>query len=383
MSESKNNLYFLQGPDQWPIPPNMYSYSMLSTLETCLLRWQLEKGQYGNLNNYPQRPIQQTIAGHMTHEGLDKLFRSLVLKGSPPIRSPDFQSTLLELNLYAFFQKEIDRVNADILEHPRGAGFKLKITPQYLMNEVIDFFRKEYQPANKPSFKQSIGLSEFKPKHHTQSELKLIHPDLPFMGIIDLLKMTPEGPVIVDFKTGLVKSEHLTQVSYYAILWWRNSGTLPAKIEVRYPNDLISKSVTKSELEKIEKDLEDKISVLTSALKSPPAQATKGAHCKYCQVKQFCSKYWEGHIPLQINSRNANKILEAEVIVIGQPTPYGFEVCLSDKSVVPLVFEQDGNIIHGPFIEGETLRILNGQISENGETIELKRWSEVYHLKNE
>jgi hypothetical protein len=46
---------------------------------------------------------------------------------------------------------------------------------------------------------------------------------------------------------------------------------------------------------------------------------------------------------------------------------------------VRVVHAADGQRIHGPFIERESLRILNAQLAGNGEALELMPWTEVFH----
>ena len=60
------------------------------------------------------------------------------------------------------------------------------------------------------------------------SEVKLRHPDLPFLGILDRVQHTGEGVEVVDFKAGKPSEKHRRQLLRYALLWWRQTGDVPS-----------------------------------------------------------------------------------------------------------------------------------------------------------
>lgn len=373
-----NSLFFKQGPDQWPEIPKYFSYSSLNMLKDCRLRWQLENGRYGESKKFPQRPQPATIEGTLVHEALDRLFKAAALAQSPPIGSSEFFEITETLNLKDGFKAEIDRYTQEVMAHPRGAGFRFQSSPQILMNRVIQLFRQQYRPKYSMPSLSFMGPEMNAPS----SEEKIFDPDLGFMGIIDLVRYGPQGPVIVDFKTGKVHDEHFNQLKYYALLWWRNRSELPRQIEVCYPHETKSQVISETELRQTENDLKQRLQILRVEMEQTPAPANPGQHCHYCQVKQFCHRYWETHQAFKFEKKNAGKIFSDQVTISSSPGVYGFEIKTSAQESIPVVFSQDGTALHGPFAEGETLRVLNAKIDDEGNALEFKSWSEVYHVSD-
>src|SRR5207248_926500 len=103
------------------------------------------------------------------------------------------------------------------------------------------------------------------------SELPVCHPALPFRGVIDLLWLDGDVVVIVDFKTGQERDEHALQVSCYALIWWRLTGVLPGRAEIRYPSRVQVVPVTEGGLRQTEEDLRGRIERITLSLRDRPA----------------------------------------------------------------------------------------------------------------
>jgi hypothetical protein len=213
------------------------------------------------------------------------------------------------------------------------------------------------------------------------SELPLAHPTLPFGGIIDLIWSNGGEPVITDFKTGQGKPEHRKQVAYYGVLWWRCSGVIPGRAEVRYPGQLVPVSINEALLVEAEEELCRRVSAAATMLACVPAQAVLGEHCRHCDVRQFCERYWADRSELSSGrTRGAGQeaSLDVEVTVVGEPCGSGFNAQTGGAGVFPVVFREDVALVHGPFAKGERLRILGGQAIEGG-ALELKPWTEVFH----
>jgi hypothetical protein len=211
--------------------------------------------------------------------------------------------------------------------------------------------------------------------------LSLVHPTLPFGGIIDLIWSDRGESVITDFKTGQAKPEHKTQVAYYAILWWRCSGVIPGRAEVRYPDRLVPVSIQEALLVEVEEELSRRVSAVATMLASIPTQAVIGEHCRHCDVRQFCDRYWANRselCPSRTRSAGQEASLDVEVTVVGEPSSTGFDAQEADAGVFPVVFRGDVALVHGPFAKGERLRILGSQVIEDG-ALELRAWTEVFH----
>ena len=218
--------------------------------------------------------------------------------------------------------------------------------------------------------------------HGAISELKLYHQELCFTGIIDLIWYDSEDIVISDFKTGTFHSEYKEQLLFYAVLWWKATGTMPKRLEVCYPDKIDSFSLKKEQIVENENSLKSRIFNATKALSDIPATAEVNKDCKFCDVRQFCNSYWE-RVDQELNEsllRNHNgKNVDVKLEVAGQPSEYGFEAVSSIGEKISVVYESGLLKVHGPFLQYKTVCILNGRVKNKGKELELKPWTEVFH----
>jgi hypothetical protein len=193
------------------------------------------------------------------------------------------------------------------------------------------------------------------------SEVTLFHPTLSFSGTIDLVWLDHGRAVIVDFKTGQEKTEHKEQVACYAVLWWRCSGCPPARAEVRYPGRVVTLAVNDEMLAAAEEELTRRLATVTAALRLKPSEARSGEHCRFCDVRQYCDPYWAtatASVISQKSSAVGRQAVDLEVDVRTEPSETGFGAQSADGGEMSIVFREALSRIHGPFINGEQLRIL-------------------------
>jgi RecB family exonuclease len=311
-------LYLLLGPTAWAGPPGSYSYSSLAAIERCPRQWQLARSRYGDLPRFPARPHPAAVEGEIVHALLDRLFKALAVRGMPAVGTPPFRETLTEVDLHAAARELLAENDRRLAEHPRASAFRLRTGHQQLVNRVIRLFRGLYQdaalthrasglPAAAPRAPKlppsGAALADLLRDRGAISEVPLAHPTLPFGGVIDLVWPDSGEPVIVDFKTGQVQPQHTRQVTYYAVLWWRSSGVIPGRAEVRYPDRLVPVPLDEELLSRAENDLREQISAAATALGRVPADAVLGDHCRHCDVRQFCDVYW-GSRPRRLRAEN-------------------------------------------------------------------------------
>jgi hypothetical protein len=389
----ETSIYGLQGPSAWPEPPRQFSFSSLATIDTCPLQWQLIHGRYGNLQRFPVRPHPAAVEGNIVHQALDLLFKSLALAGRPEVGSGAFREEVAAVDVRATVARLVAEHEERLAAHPRGAGFRLRVGPQQLVNQVIRLFRSEYanataeprpfpegRPSSAPKTLSGPQLLDLLRARGALSELHLQHPSFPFAGIIDLVRVDEHEVAIVDFKTGEPKPAHETQVLAYAVLWWRNSGQSPERAEVRYPGGAKMLPVEPGVLADAEQQLGQRIEAIASTLMNPPGRAQPGDHCRYCDVRQFCENYWAATPPeLPTTKSNARRSIDIELTVDGTPGSNGFPARTPNGSPCPVVHASDGSKVHGPFVEGKALRILNARVAESGKALELMLWTEVFH----
>jgi hypothetical protein len=246
-----HRLYSLTGPTRWAGPPEAFSFSSLKAMERCPLQWQLAHSGYGELDGFPARPQSAAVEGEIVHAVLERLFRGLALAGFPAPGSEGFRAEVARVDPPGSVRRLVRAQEDAAARHPRGHGFRLTRNEQQLSNQVIRLFRETYNTASavhRPTLPQGDvtpfqgagddgkDLAVLLRERRALSELPVRHPTLPFRGVIDLLWLSQDGVVVTDFKTGQEREEHALQVRCYALVWWRLTGTIPVRAELRYPD---------------------------------------------------------------------------------------------------------------------------------------------------
>src|SRR5262249_11060245 len=125
------------------------------------------------------------------------------------------------------------------------------------------------------------------------SEVRLDHPSLPLMGILDLVTIDEGGHVtIADFKTGEAKATHRAQLLVYAVLWWRTTGSMPYRIAVQYLDDGWDEHISAAELTRHEGRVSEEITAAAHALSLQPSPARPSVECARCAVRARCDEGW-------------------------------------------------------------------------------------------
>jgi CRISPR/Cas system-associated exonuclease Cas4 (RecB family) len=392
---TERSIYRFVEPTRWATTPTTFSFSSLVAIEACPLQWQLLHSAYGDLPQFPVRPHPAAVEGEIVHEVLDLLFKRLALAGLPAIGSPEFSAQIARVNVSQAVAERVSDYYGRVAARPRSGGFRLRVDTQQLVNRVIRLFRAEYpkatatvgaEPQSSPVLVTEAlsgeALLSLLSMQGALSELHLSHPTLPFIGVIDLVRLAGDGVTVVDFKTGEPKSVHRQQLMLYAVLWWRRTGQAPVATEIRYPSHAATFSVSADDLHSAEEDLSARINALTALLAHPPATPRPGDQCRYCDVRQFCNTYWENELrelPIRNEKQSDRQSIDIELTVCSQPSAHGFEAQSRNGPRCTVVYAADGWGIHGPFTEGESLRVLNAQLAKNREALELMPWTEVFH----
>jgi hypothetical protein len=187
---------------------------------------------------------------------------------------------------------------------------------------------------------------------------------------------TPNGVEVIDFKTGNPSERHRQQLLRYALLWWRETGEVPAHVTVQYFDGSDSWPVTNGALEAVEGDLVMQIPLLTDALNSRPAVAKPGSGCHFCAVRARCDAGWTvAEEAALVEGRG-----DAELVVKGMANDYGFLATSHAGVEVAVVYEAPIAKLLPELGEGRVLRILGGVWKEMRAQLELKAWTEVFVL---
>lgn len=382
-------LYRLTAPTEWAGAPAQYSYSTLKSLRECPLRWPLQRSRYGETRGFPERPIVAAMIGKIIHSALDQLFRALAAHGLPPVGCAPFQRVLRELDLVSKIRASLRARQDDLSANPRAAGQRIIASERDLYNQVCRLFHPVYAQARaarqerqeRPPRKcMDESIHELLAKLYTKgtlSEVKLIHPTLPLLGIIDLLWDDRGQTRIVDFKTGAPQPQHREQIELYALLWWRVTGDRPVSLEIRHPAGVETYDIDETTLLALEARLAEELRSLSADLDHPPCVARPGLHCRHCDVRALCDTYWTG-------CQRASSLLEgdtwcdAELTVIAAVS--GAEVLCHDRAgnELTLTFDEDTAATLEPWEPGEELRVLSALQPAGRAELQLRRGSEVF-----
>src|SRR5262245_56525947 len=129
-------LYRLPGPTAWAAPPNSYSYSSLTAIERCPRQWQLAHSRYGDPARFPTRPHPAAVEGEIVHAVLDRLFKALAVRGMPALKTASFREGLADVDVQRSVRNLIVEHERRLADHPRASAFRLRASPQQLVNQV-------------------------------------------------------------------------------------------------------------------------------------------------------------------------------------------------------------------------------------------------------
>jgi hypothetical protein len=379
------SFYELEAPTVWADPPEHYSFSSLQAIDACPRRWQLLHSEWGEHGRFPQRQHPKALEGTIVHEALKLLMRELAKRGLPNVGSASFQQAIADIDFWGHFTREIDRWNAKLARHPRSsASFVLRISPRELANRAIRLFREHYKPAKiavplLPRFDRPeadmVDLMAWLRGRGAVSEIDVSHPDLPFHGVIDLVEIRQGDVLITDFKTGVPKEEHELQLQLYGILWWRKSGTLPAHLAVQYLNERKEFPADRANLLAAEKRLQEKIRDARRLLTDKPAEARPGKDCGHCPARARCEDGWRAYQASLDRPRTGTT--DVELSVAAEPSSNGF-LAQTGGQEMDVVYEATVGQELPRIGAGNRLRLLDAVVRDEGKTVEIHPWTEVY-----
>ncbi len=204
--------------------------------------------------------------------------------------------------------------------------------------------------------------------------MKLRHPGLPFLGVLDRVQHVSDGVEIVDFKTGKPSETHRRQLLRYALLWWRTTGEAPVRIGAQYLDGVESWRVTPEPLAEVEADLAKTIPHLADALRVRPAAAKPGAGCHTCAVRARCDAGWAlGEEATVIDGRG-----DAELVVTAKAGDHGLLARSRAGAEVSVVYEAPVAKLLPEHVDGQALRVLDGVWKGKRSQLEIKAWTEVF-----
>jgi CRISPR/Cas system-associated exonuclease Cas4 (RecB family) len=376
------SFYELQGPTAWIDPPSTWSSTSIDDVEACPRRWQLLRSRWSDFDRFPVRPHPAAIEGQIVHEALDRLTRACGQRGNPAFGSAEFAAALADADFFPGFARAVAEWQQRLTAHPRpGPPFRLRVSAEELANRAVRMFREQYKAAGtavsqaaQRATETPADLKVLLEQKRALSEVKLTHPELPFLGIIDRVQHGGDGVEVVDFKTGKPSDKHRNQLLRYALLWWRKTGDAPVSVIAQYLDGVESWPVTQAALTEIEADLAKRIPLLTEALTARPAAAKPGSGCRTCSVRARCAAGWAvGEEAALVDGRG-----DAELVVMAKAGEHGFVARTRAGAEIAVVYEAAVAKLLPDHVDGQTLRVLDGVWKEKRTQLELKAWTEVF-----
>jgi hypothetical protein len=378
------NFYELQGPTQWALPPSAWSSTVIDDVEACPRRWQLLRSRWGEYERFPVRPSPAAIEGQIVHDALDRLTRACGQRGNPAFGSAEFTAALADADFFPSFARAVTEWQQRFTSHPRpGPAFRLRASADELANRAVRMFREQYTQVSRAASHaaeraaEASDLKSLLRQKRALSEVKLTHPELPFIGVLDRVQHVSDGVEVVDYKTGKPSEKHQRQLLRYALLWWRTTGDTPLRISAQYLDGVESWQVTQAALGDVEAELANKIPRFTDALRARPAVAQPGAGCHMCSARARCAVGWAvGEEAALVDGRG-----DAELVVTANAGDHGFLARSRAGAEVAVVYDAAVAKLLPEHVEGQMLRILDGVWKEKRSQLEIKAWTEVFVVK--
>lgn len=339
------------GPTAWPAPPSPMSFSTLRDIEGCPRRWALRRATYAfnvEKSGYPQRLSRAAVAGAIVHRALERVVAMMKETRNPLVRSnpkseatgepsPDVNVVFQALRALGGISNLLDGVLSDLAQewvaNPRvkahGQELKAEMRRELpsLRERVKHLLQNIDTKAGSSDWPNHVsrvtssnsllattaqlgvrepviaaapfpGPAQLGPGLH--SEVPLFNAELDWFGKADLIRIADDECSIVDFKTGVEKEDHYTQILAYALLWIRDERVNPRRIPVTNLSVVYSdKTVVldapdSAETKKLAKDLAKRSGDARQAVSlTPPPALPSREECEWCDVRQLCSVYWD------------------------------------------------------------------------------------------
>lgn len=309
------------GPKEWPSAPTRMTFSRLRDIEACPRRWALSSADYPEVwqrSGYPPRLQVPSAVGSIVHLALERIVKALARGGCSSMQDPKTSAVLRQLGGYT---QTINECTRDILaaekDNPRTRRveewFEREIHSR--MGEIRERVQIFLAPMRLQPLSSARGTRE-KGTHERDALGLGSHPEvllkaakLGWLGVADLINISPGECEIVEFKTGRPSEDHPFQLRVYSLLWALDADLNPnarlaSRLTLCYPtanHDVTPPSA--DELELFGREVGDRTrAAIESVSTRPPEARPTFDNCEYCGVRHLCDDYWEvstGHHPLE------------------------------------------------------------------------------------
>lgn len=193
--------------------PASLSPSRASDFTTCPLLY-----RFRAIDRLPEAPSPAAVRGTLVHRVLELLF-SL----PAPERTPASATALVAAS-FAELEKDAPD-DADALRPQPGAA------PDLDVDRLLATYFDLEDPRRLEPHAREVAVSG------------VVDEDFELRGYVDRVDRTPDGLIrIVDYKTGRSPSDAFAgkamfQMRFYALVWWRMTGDIPALLQLMYLGD--------------------------------------------------------------------------------------------------------------------------------------------------
>jgi hypothetical protein len=229
------------------------------------------------------------------------------------------------------------------------------------------------QPTERYNVKKALGFGP-------HFEVPVKSPTLLWKGIADLIELTDNRTLIVDFKTGEPSPLHADQLLIYALLWARDNdlnprGLLANELTLSYPHGSVSVPAPGEEqLREIQSSLIKRTELARAALQASTPTAHVGVEtCLQCDVRHLCADYWTPSSRRVFAADFDSDFDDIELRVQERVGEYTWACKCSVATHVPIAseillrMEHEASTFLDIFEAGATLRIVGALVSRNEE----------------
>jgi hypothetical protein len=389
-------VWISSAPQSWPLPPHIMSVSRLLDIEGCPRRWALTAATYPEIWNkagYPLRANKTAIAGRIVHLALERITKALVSDNCVSATAPLFVATMRKLGGFSVvIDQTITEALASYEDNPRVAHtlgaldgwFRTKAP--YFREQIQRITQRFRLVARRDSAMHANGalMSPAAIETGSHAEVTLSARTIDWIGVADLLILSPSECEIIDFKTGEPKPDHAFQMYVYSLLWLRDSDRNPhqrpaTRLTLSYPaGDVAVKPFDHAGVNALERELQERTrAAIDAVLESPPAARPSSEACRFCQARHLCDTYWEPatqlslakELGVEVDSIETFTDLEVNVTErLGESSWNGFvsvSRSLRFGAAVRLLVPPRETILQQIFATHRKIRILNATIYRN------------------
>lgn len=374
----------------------MWSFSSLTEVEECPLRYMLRRATYRSIwdwPGYPDRPLLPTIIGDVIHHCVEAILREFHAQECRGLGDPCAVEVIRGLGGYSALIKRVITERLEAFDgNPRAArthadmrttlNLRVPLIRQRLQRIIS---RVEISPASSARRRSTDQEQRYSLEVGSHPEVELRAPDVRLVGRVDLLTVKPERCEIVDYKTGGRHEYHDDQLRMYALLWALDSELNPNQLPVEQlvvsyaEGDHSVEPPTSEELVAIESQVRTRITDAEAELERRPPIPKLPDTCNICSVRHMCDAYWESPQSL---SAPGDAFGDFEVFVSRRNGPRSWNVSVEPESTAAILRTPDEAV---GFHAGSRLRALGVSIGRDDDTgsaiLTLSRNSEVFELK--